>query len=91
MQDQKAAVDAGQWLMYRYNPDRTHQGLNPMQLDSRSPKIPVEQFLHMENRFNMLKTLGADDAKNLLDHAQHNVDTRWQMYQYMAAQKPLET
>src|SRR6185369_4809175 len=90
MHDQKAAVDAGQWLMYRYHPERTKQGLNPMQLDSRSPKIPVEQYLQMENRFNMLKTLGADDAKNLLDHAQHNVDTRWQMYQYMAAQKPLE-
>ena len=90
MHDQKAAVDAGQWLMYRYHPERTKQGLNPMQLDSRSPKIPVEQYLQMENRFNILKTLGTDDARHLLEHVQHDVDTRWQMYQYMASQKPLQ-
>ncbi len=37
MQNQKAAVDSGQWLLYRYNPDRAAAGENPLQLDSRTP------------------------------------------------------
>ena len=34
MQNQKAAVHSGQWLLYRYNPDRARQGENPLQLDA---------------------------------------------------------
>jgi pyruvate-ferredoxin/flavodoxin oxidoreductase len=29
MQNQKAAVDSGRWLLYRYNPDCFQQGENP--------------------------------------------------------------
>ena len=34
MQNQKAAVNSGQWLLYRYNPERATRGENPLQLDS---------------------------------------------------------
>ena len=44
MQHQKALVDSGQWLLYRHHPDRTTRGENPLQLDSRAIKTPVEQF-----------------------------------------------
>src|SRR5437764_692122 len=37
MQNQKAAVDSGQWLLYRYNPDLQGQGESPLVLDSRGP------------------------------------------------------
>src|SRR5213078_2648058 len=37
MSDQKIAVDSGQWLLYRYNPERTLVGENPLSLDSRTP------------------------------------------------------
>ena len=30
MTDQKPAVDSGQWLLYRYNPERALQGENPL-------------------------------------------------------------
>ena len=36
---QKAAVDSGHWPLYRYDPCRAEQGKNPLQLDSRAPKI----------------------------------------------------
>jgi len=32
MQNQKAAVETGQWLLYRYNPELAARGENPMQL-----------------------------------------------------------
>src|SRR5690348_10929981 len=45
LQHQKAAVESGQWLLYRYDPRRGEAGDNPLQLDSRAPKIPLEQYL----------------------------------------------
>ena len=81
LQHQKAIVDAGQWLLYRYNPEKE----KPLQLDSREPKIPVEQFLRMENRFNQLLKGGDEDAKHLFAEAQKDVDSRWKVYSYLAA------
>ena len=34
LQNQKAAVNAAQWLLYRYDPSRAAHGENPLQLDS---------------------------------------------------------
>ncbi|MFM7364343.1 MAG: pyruvate:ferredoxin (flavodoxin) oxidoreductase [Cuspidothrix sp.] len=91
MQNQKAVVDSGRWLLYRYNPDRVQQGLNPLQLDSRTPRIPVENSMYMENRFKMLTKINPERAKELLQEAQTDVNTRWQMYQYLAARKLQES
>ena len=91
MQNQRAAVDSGRWLLYRYHPDRIKQEENPLQLDSRSPKIPIENSMYMENRFKMLTKINPETAKELLKEAQNDVNTRWQMYQYLAARKLQET
>ncbi|MGB8703151.1 MAG: pyruvate:ferredoxin (flavodoxin) oxidoreductase [Thermosynechococcaceae cyanobacterium] len=85
MQQQKLAVDSGRWLLYRYDPRRTEQGENPLLLDSRSPKLPVETAMYSENRFKMLTRSNPEEAKQLLKEAQSEVNTRWQMYQYLAA------
>ncbi len=81
LQHQKAIVDAGQWLLYRYHPEKE----KPLQLDSRAPKIPVEQFLRMENRFNQLLKGNDEESKKLFADAQADVNTRWNMYSYLAA------
>jgi pyruvate-ferredoxin/flavodoxin oxidoreductase len=85
MKQQKALVESGRWLLYRYDPRRSEQGDNPLQLDSRSPKATVEQSMYNENRFKMLTRTKPEDAKRLLQQAQGDVNTRWQMYQYLAA------
>ncbi|MBS1810926.1 MAG: pyruvate:ferredoxin (flavodoxin) oxidoreductase [Acidobacteria bacterium] len=87
MQNQKAAVDSGQWLLYRFNPDREQAGENPLQLDSRAPKIPLEQYLYQENRFKMLTKSHPEDARQLLKEAQDDVYHRWHYYEYLAARK----
>ena len=84
MHNQKAAVDSGQTLLYRYNPGR--EG-NPLQLDSRGLRIPVEQFLRMENRFNMLLSSDPEAAKPLFAAAQHDVEARWKLYSYLSERK----
>ncbi len=57
MESQKAAVETGQWLLYRYNPMLAEQGKNPLILDSKKPKRPVQEYLEMENRFRQLTKL----------------------------------
>lgn len=88
MNHQKDIVESGRWLLYRYHPELAEQGKNPLQLDSRSPKQPVETSMYKENRFKMLTKSKPVDAKRLMQEAQKDVDTRWAMYQYLANRSP---
>ena len=82
---QQAAVDSGHWPLYRYDPRRTEQGLNPLQLDSKDPKIPFEQYAYNETRFKMLVQTKPERAAQLLELAQGDVLRRWRLYRQMAA------
>jgi pyruvate-ferredoxin/flavodoxin oxidoreductase len=88
MADQKAAVDSGQWLLYRYNPERAASGENPLILDSRTPTRKVQDFMLMETRFKMLTKSKPEDAKKLWEEAQHDVEARFRLYEYLAQRKP---
>ena len=77
LEHQKAAVDSGHWQLYRYIPEWQKEGLYPLTLDSKKPKIPVEQFLNMENRFRMLKKTHPALAKQHYEATQKEVDARW--------------
>ncbi len=85
LDNQKAAVDSGHWILYRYNPERLLEGKNPLILDSKKPKIPVAQFLDMENRFRMLKKSHPAMAAEYYATIQKEVDARWAHYEYLAA------
>jgi pyruvate-ferredoxin/flavodoxin oxidoreductase len=85
LKNQKAAVDTGQWLLYRYHPDRAENGENPLLLDSRAPKLPLREYLQMENRFKMLELTKPEMASVLFEEAQGDVNTRWAMYEYLAS------
>jgi pyruvate-ferredoxin/flavodoxin oxidoreductase len=87
MSDQKVAVDSGQWLLYRYNPERTRTGENPLILDSRTPTRKVQDFLQQQTRFKMLTKSKPEDAKRLWGQAQHDAELRYQMYEYLAQRK----
>lgn len=85
LKNQKAAVDTGQWLLYRYHPDRAERGENPLMLDSRPPKLPLRDYLQMENRFKMLELTKPDVAAVLFEEAQADVNMRWALYEYLAS------
>ncbi len=84
---QKLAVDSGQWLLYRYDPRRTDQGQNPLQLDSPAAKVKLQDYLLSENRFKMLTKSKPEEAKRLFARAQQDVEARWQLYSYLSARK----
>ena len=88
MSDQKVAVESGQWLLYRYNPERGVIGENPLALDSRAPTRKVQEFLLQQTRFKMLTKSKPEAAERLWKQAQKDVETRFHMYEYMASRKP---
>jgi pyruvate-ferredoxin/flavodoxin oxidoreductase len=87
MSDQKVAVESGQWLLYRYNPDRALGGENPLILDSRAPTRKVQEFLQQQTRFQMLTKSKPEDAKHLWQQAQHDAELRYRLYEYLSQRK----
>jgi pyruvate-ferredoxin/flavodoxin oxidoreductase len=82
---QKAAVNSGAWVLYRYDPRRAEQGQNPLQLDSRAPKIPLQDYAYNETRFRMLTQSKPEEAERLLKLAQEDVQESWEKYQQLAS------
>jgi pyruvate-ferredoxin/flavodoxin oxidoreductase len=84
MAQQKQAVDAGRWLLYSHDPRRREQGLAPLQLDCRSPHLPLADAMASENRFRMLRYSHPEQARALTQEAQRELKERWQLYQRLA-------
>jgi pyruvate-ferredoxin/flavodoxin oxidoreductase len=85
LDSQKAAVGSGQWLLYRHDPRRIAQGLNPLVIDSRPAAMKMEDFYLRENRFKMLTKTSPEHAKDLWGRSQVDTDSRWALYNYMAS------
>jgi pyruvate-ferredoxin/flavodoxin oxidoreductase len=82
---QQAAVDSGAWVLYRYDPRQVAEGVNPLHLDSRAPKISFKDYAYNETRFKMLTQSDPERAAELLELAQKDVTSRWRMYEQLAA------
>ncbi|MBD3179615.1 MAG: pyruvate:ferredoxin (flavodoxin) oxidoreductase [Candidatus Latescibacteria bacterium] len=82
---QKRAVKSGAWPLLRYDPRLFEKGENPLQLDSREPSIPLEEYIYNENRYRSLKKATPEVAKKLLQHAQEDIDRRWRLYSNWAS------
>ena len=87
MSDQKAMVESGQWLLYRYHPERSLTGENPLILDSRTPTRKVKEVLQKQTRFQMLTKSKPEDAKRLWQQAQQDAELRYRFYEYLAQRK----
>ena len=85
LEQQKAAVASGAWILYRYDPRLALEGKNPLQIDSKPPSIPFEEYAYKETRFNMLAKSKPEVAKALLESGQKDVIARYDLYKQMAA------
>ncbi|TNE51782.1 MAG: pyruvate:ferredoxin (flavodoxin) oxidoreductase [Deltaproteobacteria bacterium] len=84
VEQQKKAVDSGYWPLFRFDPRRVEQGLNPMQLDCKGPKIPLRDYVYGEMRYRILQQVDPDSAKVLLAAAQKDVEDQWDRYRQLA-------
>jgi len=84
IEEQKKAVDSGHWPLFRFDPRRLEEGLNPLRLDSKDPKITMEEYMYSENRYRTLKKSNPERAEMLLKLAQGDVETRFNLYKQLA-------
>jgi pyruvate-ferredoxin/flavodoxin oxidoreductase len=85
LEQQKLAVQAGHWPLYRYDPRLSMQGQNPLIIESKEPSIPFSQYAYNETRYKMLVQMDESRAEQLMQEAQHDAKSRWTLYQQMAA------
>ena len=83
LEHQKLAVETGLWPLYRFDPRRAEQGLNPFQLDSKITK-PVSEFMALESRFKAVKQTNAPHYEELVLKAQKQIDQRFKLYERLA-------
>jgi len=87
MQNQKAAVNSGQWFLYRYDPDRRQLGQSPLQLESPGPKIAVTDYFKLENRFKVLEQSHPRIVQELQAQSSDDVQKRRAFYEFIASRK----
>ncbi len=76
--EEKKAVEAGYWHLYRYNPALKEEGKNPFSLDSKAPNTDeFKNFLMGEVRYNALARQNPERAEALFDSAVENAKDRY--------------
>ncbi|HXF84965.1 MAG TPA: pyruvate:ferredoxin (flavodoxin) oxidoreductase [Anaerolineales bacterium] len=84
LEQQKLAVQAGHWFLYRYDPRLAARGQNPLIVESKEPSIPFTQYAYNETRYRMLTQVDEARAEELIHEAQQDARSRWMLYQQMA-------
>lgn len=82
--EEKKAVDAGYWHLYRYNPALRNEGKNPFVMDSKAPKADYKEFLQGEVRYSQLKNVFPDLADRLYDQSEEHAKIRYNRYKHLA-------
>ncbi|PCI32573.1 MAG: pyruvate:ferredoxin (flavodoxin) oxidoreductase [Flavobacteriaceae bacterium] len=75
-QQQTIAVETGYWPLFRFNP-LAPKGKR-FKLDSKEATAPLSKFMYNETRFTRVVKDNPVLAKQLLDQAQEESETRWE-------------
>ena len=84
LEQQKLAVDAGHWPLFRFDPRRVAEGHNPLVLESPAPKIDLGKYVRNESRYRMVEQAYPERFKHLLEQAQADIHTRFASYETLA-------
>ena len=92
MGEAKRAVQAGRWILYRFNPEMRYEGKNPLKVDSSlgAPTLPLADYMSGENRFKGLMRDNPELAKELIKRAESEYAWRRDLYKQLAAIVPNE-
>lgn len=82
--EEKKAVEAGYWHLYRFNPDLRKEGKNPFILDSKEPKGGYKDFIHGEIRYSQLMNVFPDIAEEMFDLSEQHAMERYERYKKLA-------
>ena len=75
--EQKKAVAAGYWNLFRFNPALVEEGKNPFTLDSKAPTADYIEFINGETRYSSLRRSFPDKADKLFNIAAENAVAKY--------------
>ena len=79
--EQKRAVEAGYFPLYRYNPEAEI----PFTWDAKEPKADYQEFIRSEGRYKSLLKTNPEAAEDLYAQAQKDASTRMDVYKAVGA------
>ncbi|MDT4341829.1 pyruvate:ferredoxin (flavodoxin) oxidoreductase [Ruminococcus bromii] len=68
--EEKKAVEAGYWNIFRYDPRLADEGKNPFMLDGKAPSESYRDFIMGEVRYNSLTRSFPERAEKLFEKAE---------------------
>ena len=75
--EQKRAVDAGYFPLYRYNPENLEA---PFTWDAKDPKGSFQEFIKSEGRYKSLMKTNPSEAEALYEKAEKDAATRMSVF-----------
>ena len=75
--EEKAAVEAGYWFNFRYNPELAAEGKPAFSLDSKAPTGDYNAFLNGEVRYNSLVRANPERAAKLFEEAEEQSKAKY--------------
>ena len=85
MLEEKKAVEAGYWNLFRYNPALIAEGKNPFSLDSKAPTADYKDFIMGEVRYSSLKRSFPEKADALYDQSAENAKEKFEHLKRLTA------
>ena len=82
--EEKRAVEAGYWHLFRFNPMLADEGKNPFILDSKAPKASYQEFILSEVRYNALSRKNPERAERLFAKAEKDAIAKYEKLAKMA-------
>ena len=76
--EEKKAVDAGYWHLFRFDPRLADEGKNPFHLDSKAPTMSYKDFIMNEVRYNALARSNPARAEELFASAEKTAADKYE-------------
>jgi pyruvate-ferredoxin/flavodoxin oxidoreductase len=84
MAEEKNAVAAGYWHLFRFDPRLAEEGKNPFTLDSKAPSANYKDFILGENRYRRLLAEFPERAEVLFEQAEKQAAAKYTKLEKMA-------
>ena len=84
VEEEKRAVEAGYWHLYRFDPRRKEEGKNPFVLDSKEPTASYMDFIMGEVRYSQNVNTFPELAKELFEKSEKDAKERYELYKKLS-------
>ena len=83
--EEKKAVEAGYWNIFRFDPRRADEGKNPFMLDGKAPSASYRDFIMGEVRYNSLTRSFPERAEELFTQAEKVAEQKYAHLEKLAS------